>query len=292
MVNPAREAFEAELQAIDKRLASEGVDIPFRPLRAIMEFAKRGQLPVRLDSLDLPAGAPYTLQFLNAHVDAWYKRRYGDRLIISDFLSPGRMAILIRGDLWIVRFPVLAGTFRFVACATSHKLAPDEYDMFRCFQGMTPAYRDGLGLEDWKVALSAFWLGFQALSALSMVPPDAMTSAARVDHDAAVQCLATSPPHPGLSRWASLQATEKLLKAYLANVHANVPATHSLLSLTERAEQCGLSALPRELIGLVQCTAGVRYGEVQVERDEAVTAHHAALHLTHLICPQLQVRRT
>jgi hypothetical protein len=285
----SRAAFDAEIQQIDDDLRREGIDIPFRPLRAVAEFAKHHKVGIYLFFQPLPPDAPISTEYLSSHVQAWYSRLYGDRLRLWS-LSPGRMVIPIRGDLWHVRFPAIVGTVSFLACNAhdgAHTLDRGEYDIFQCFDGMTAAFRSALSQAELAVILRLFDRGIRAMSAVADLLPTDLTKAARADHDAAVQHLTGPHIHPGLSRWASHQAVEKLFKAFLEFKRASPPNIHPLSKLADRCTPLGLTPPPASLLDLVQCGAGVRYGEVVVSREEAVTAHHAALKASQVIASQL-----
>lgn len=287
-------SFEAAMREIDEALRSREVDIPDRFFGAIAEFAMRYQLQIPLRVPPLSPDAPYTSEFLVAHIGSWYERLHGERLVTRS-LSIGRMALLIRSDLWVVRFPVILGdSFSWVACnqhaVDEHSLDSGEYNIFQAFDGMSSAYWADLSPAELGVLLKIFTLGERALCLLSRVARTDLIHAARADHDAAVGHLAAPRPHSGLSRWASLQAVEKLLKAFLSSRPASFPPSHNLATLTRHAVQAGLSPPSPETIAQVQCEPGVRYGEVRVSRAAAVLAHHAALRATEVISPQLPAK--
>lgn len=99
------------------------------------------------------------------------------------------------------------------------------------------------------------------------------------DFDAAVNHLIEHSPQPGLSKWASLQVVEKLLKAYISTKGGSVEFIHKLQKLANEAVKLGLPEPPKDYIDLVQCPAGVRYGQIPVSVDEALLAHHISLEL-------------
>jgi HEPN domain-containing protein len=284
-------SFEAAMREIDEALRSREIDISDRFFGAIAEFVKRYHLQIPLRASPLSSDTPYTPEFLVAHIGAWYERLHGERLVTRS-LSIGRMALLIRNDLWVVRFPVIVGgPFSWVACnrhaIEEHSLDNDQYNIFQSFDGMSAAYWADLSPAELEVVLKLFSLGERALCSLSRVARTDLIHAARADHDAAVEHLAAPHPHSGLSRWASLQAVEKLLKAFLSSQQDSFPPSHNLATLTSRAVEAGLSPPSPEAIAQVQCEPGVRYGEERVSRADAVLAHHAALRATEVIAPQL-----
>jgi hypothetical protein len=80
----------------------------------------------------------------------------------------------------------------------------------------------------------------------------------------------------GPSKWASLQFTEKLMKSRLASSSVAFPKNHKLDELSRLLTTIGSNVGKRDL-DEIQCPAGVRYGDVSVDRDSALRAHIAAL---------------
>ncbi|MGA1870684.1 MAG: hypothetical protein ACMUJM_19290 [bacterium] len=84
-------------------------------------------------------------------------------------------------------------------------------------------------------------------------------------------------PQYGLSKWSSLQFSEKLLKSYLKYKGKAFPHSQDLLKLTKLAEDNGLPKFPKQAIDQVQCPAGVRYSDPPVTLKEAVRSHYASI---------------
>jgi hypothetical protein len=103
--------------------------------------------------------------------------------------------------------------------------------------------------------------------------------AAKADLRASVDRLLDSPPQFGQSRWASLQAAEKFLKAYLTEQDLRFPKTHDLKKLANLAHIRKYGGLPDGLLEPVQCDPGVRYDDSSTV-DDAIRAHRMAC----LIC--------
>lgn len=108
------------------------------------------------------------------------------------------------------------------------------------------------------------------------------------DLNAAVFHLTIRNRHHGLSKWASLQAVEKMLKAYLKRKVGDFKSGHVLEPLAQSAEKAGLIALDRRLLSATQCSANVRYGDDLVTLRCAVDAHHASLGLCGQVAYQLR----
>ena len=97
------------------------------------------------------------------------------------------------------------------------------------------------------------------------------------------------PPDYGGSRWHSLQAIEKFLKALLAFKGIAYPKGsqgHDIRKLSDLAS--AFVQAEKSLLDAVMCTAGVRYNEVPSTLQDAHNAHRAAILICHKIAIQLR----
>jgi len=141
----------------------------------------------------------------------------------------------------------------------------------------TEEYARSLNNDELTYLTNAFLLGFNARNEIDSVSESAFVKEAIGDIDVSVAHLFATPPQYGLSKWSSLQAVEKFLKAFIRQKGGTFEFTHNLEKLALAAESLGLRAIPRPLLNKIQCPAGVRYGDPEVTQVEAVDAHHAAL---------------
>ena len=100
---------------------------------------------------------------------------------------------------------------------------------------------------------------------------------AQGDLKSAVNFLFQEGPQIGAAKWACLQAVEKFLKGWIGTQGATIPKIHTLTQLNDLASSLGLSRVSDGDLAVVQCDAGVRYGEIVVSIEEAVAAFNAAL---------------
>jgi hypothetical protein len=100
---------------------------------------------------------------------------------------------------------------------------------------------------------------------------------AKADIKVTLSHLFSSPPNYGLSKWSSLQAVEKFIKAYIERRGNTPPFSHDLARLATDAELLGLPTVPRTDLAKIQCSADVRYGQIPVGLNEAVEAHQTAI---------------
>jgi hypothetical protein len=226
-------------------------------------------------------------------VGQWYERTYGDRLKIH--FGPGTIAILIRDDPWLVRFPLLYGEF-LPACVPDPQSWKGLHDaavlnVLDHIEGLTPGLRGTLSEAECADILRAFTHGFDALQALHRIGEKRFVHEAIGDQVSAVTCIFAEPPQYGASRWHSLQLVEKLLKCYIDSRGGKIPKRregHELKYVAEKAQEVGLASLDTSLIEAVQCYAKVRYGDVATSLTDAVEAHWASLEICRQIVPQIE----
>src|SRR6185369_5573987 len=105
--------FEALMSEVDAKLASEGKDIPGRPMLAMREVGLKYKVPIPIagDFSRLPPDlAPYAP--VSQAINKWYQEHYADRLKVDP--CPGKTVVRLDGDLYTLRVPLIFGTTRFV----------------------------------------------------------------------------------------------------------------------------------------------------------------------------------
>ena len=268
---PSEETFTQVMAQIDAEMRKEGIAIAGRSLRAPGKFtwAYRTWLMHR--------------DPLNQKIVDWFNGRYGDRMKID----PGwKIAVVIRGDLYQLRLPLVFGSVNVICSAEQFGITSqqklDRYqkptvNILDLLEGFTEDYAKSLTQEERTALTNAFFLGYNAQSEIDSVSESEFVKEAIGDIQVSVSHLFATPPQYGLSKWSSLQATEKFLKAFTKQQGGKIETIHNLEKLALAAESLGLPAIPRPLLKKIQCSAGVRYGEVAVTLVEAVEAHHVAL---------------
>lgn len=282
----SEEEFSSLMEGIDRELASEGVKITARPFMAGLRITKRYDIVLNACP---PRRAPMAGSFepleISIRVHDWVEKRYGQKLNIPFHI--GQVVMPLRGDLYIIKCPTTYGTVQFVcdphsfgqARETIGTNAPPICNIVDLVADLTPDFAGSLTAEEVVKIGVTFVNGMGAYSALRVVNDVEYVSESVGDFDAAVFHLMEHRPQAGLSKWATLQAVEKLIKAYIAQKGGIVKRTHSLHDLAAQAVTFGLPAPPKQYLDDVQCPAGVRYGEVAVSVEEAVKAHHVSLEM-------------
>jgi len=283
------------IEEIDEGFKKQNIPIFQRPLRAIREICIRQKISLSVIPHGPAVPGLYTGDSLVAHVHEWYKKRYGDRLKI-DF-SPGSTTVLIKGDPWKIKFPLLFGRAKFVFDPDLEKFKEEPIpkinepiiaNPLNCIEKFTTEIAKNLSREEMQEFAQFFVFAFETIQRLSEIRTKSFIPEARSDLYTAVDNIFTSPPNYGQSKWASLQFTEKLFKCFLALKNASYPRKHDLKLLANLAFQHGLQVIPVNIIKNIQCSAGVRYGEENVTLKEAIEAHHSSLRICSILAPAIK----
>jgi hypothetical protein len=287
-------AFQQHIDQIDRKLREASVPIPGRPIAALLEFSKLTGSELRICSLDRePLPGRYLGDDLSIRVAQWYEERYGDRILMDG--KEGQVVVLLRGEPWVMELPLILGGGsgpNFICGfgrATTLPAEPvlyrlgdvpppsSDYNVLDSIVGLTDGFAKALTSEECETILEGFLVGRTAYSRLSGSSRDGLLALVRGDLDAAVAHLTGNFSQTGLSQWASLQATEKVLKHYLETLVGSYKHGHKLVDLESQAVAAGLPPLDPTWLPAIQCPAGVRYGEICVSVEQAVAAHLASL---------------
>ena len=218
---------------------------------------------------------------ISEKVHGWYKRRYGDRL--KNVFVTGKMAFFIRNDVWVFGFPTIFGKVELFAHQTAsfprHTTdgTPAKYNVLDAIEGLPVGLRESLTDCELREVFDNFLLGMHANKGIQTLMGEVFVRNAIDDISAAVEHLRSEHPNCGLSKWSSLQAAEKIIKAAIRKLGGSFTNSHSLVKLTEQAVAAGISDSWSDFIPAIQCQAAVRYGEVLCSLTEAMDAHHASL---------------
>jgi hypothetical protein len=276
------------MEWVDSRLREDGTSIPGRPSRAmsILAVELREPFVTPYPERALLEGC-YTGDDLTMRVEEWFDRRYGERLKID--MSPGRAVILIRNDPWVLKLPLIVGTWEIVtedpprdppdnfARITNPGAPPNKHNCLRSIVDMPDALRSSLRPRERGEILLLFEMCFEVFHGLNDLRESRLVIQSLASIDAAVDHLLGARRNPPLAKWASLQTAEKMLKEYIRAKGARFKHAHDLEVLANHAESLGLPHVGRTQLAEIQCAAGVRYGDVAVSVSEAVQAHLASI---------------
>ena len=283
--SPRNEAeFLKFIEDIDSDLKKNNMLIFQRPIHAIREACLRLGVSLNVVPHGKAIQGIYHGDSLVAHIQDWYQKQYGDRLKIN--FSPGSAAILIKGDPWKIDFPLIYGKIKFVfdPDLAKYEKLPDTAvnetlyaNAFRSIKGFTPELAKSLTREEILRIKNIYMFSLYAIQYLFEIKSKPFIPEARSDLEAAVNNLFITHPHYGQSKWSSLQFAEKMFKCFLKTKNVSFMKNHNLLELSKLARQNGMPIIPDEIISVIQCPAGARYGEISVSMMDAIKAHHGSL---------------
>ena len=275
--------FNELMLRIDSQLSAEGIKIFRRP-----SYARR--------TISKEFGITFVLPFESKEqqrIGDWYKLQYGDRLKINPI--PGRMAFLINNDVWVFRFPIIGGTFQIVAAniIRTSQIDPREKLPILNVLDSIEHLPEGLCLSLTDKQLEDirgyFILGYEALLfGLNFFRKDVLISSARADIDVSINHMVNPNPEYGLSKWSSLQASERILKTLIERLGEKYPNTHVLSKLVKIIQEKGIELEIDNLIGKIQCNAAIRYGQEPCTLLDAIDAHHAVFKVAMQVIKELQ----
>ena len=278
--------FLSVMEQVDAELQNEQVPIHARSLHAILKVGKRvgenlviGPLP------KTPVENVYSGLSLSTRIVGWYERRYRDRMKVDPC---SYTAVMVREDVYKMRLPYFAGSLELICRPDlmGEDLGPRiktggrpvTVNILDSIEGLTKHYAESLRDEELRELANRYVMALHAVELIKVASQHfSLVPEARGNMTNAVELLFSTPPQYGLSKWESLQAAEKVLKAFISAKGAKFKFTHILEDLALPAELLGLPMIPRAELRDIQCSPQVRYGDIPVSPREAVKAHQAAL---------------
>lgn len=273
---------EEILEDIDAQLRSENIPIPGRPLKAMLIFAKKFDISIPVTS-PIPGTTHESYNYwpVTKFIHHWFDHRYGDRLKI--YFGPGNCAFFLRGDPWFFQFPKFWGTYRLRASVEnnsdelSEKENTDIYNIVESIPNLPIGLRKSITKDELQDMLDIFCLGFNTLNLLEHRNDLELIKSAKIDLNSAVSQLMSTKDEFGHSKWSTLQATEKVLKALIDNEGNTYKKIHDLTKLAGQLKSTSLASAIQCDLHEIQCSPRIRYGDEPTTIEDAMTAHHASL---------------
>ena len=279
--NLSEAEFDAVMTEIDAELRLENDRIVGRELKGWIKYCQRFKV-------GSPLGDP-----LSTRIIKWFEVLYGERLSLdADF---GKSIAVIRGDAYRMRCFRFYGVM-YVICSAYvigrkiHQITPQGVDrpvanvIDGSVEGLTPDLARRLSQPEcdelllrYKRAFGAFSSMEGALSARYGGRDAPYIKEAMDDLLDASESFLLRRPNYGQSNWASLQATEKVIKSYILEKGGTHGKIHRLNELCDAAYQVALPHVEATLIDAIQCKPDVRYDSASVSKDKALSAYEAAL---------------
>lgn len=284
--------FEEFMNIINQELIDDGVPIPARQISGFCEACKKLQISM---PLSLPERQPKEGCFdgldLGIRIKQYFEEIYGEKLKM-DF-SPGSIAVLIKEDVYKIKFPKIYG--QFILTADPRNIDIEEFkidgkpalNVLAYIDGITGKRAEKLTDEELKEILELFIKSQNCFELLQTFRGNFLFTEIIGDFSASTQHLVHTPPQLGLSRWSSLQALEKTIKAFTKSKGLGFKRVHILSEIASEAEKVGLKPLTREQLEIVQCSPSIRYESSDQTIKKAVAAQHTAIDLCFEIVKQI-----
>lgn len=285
---------------IDAHFQREGVPIHARQIQALSEVSKRFKICVIGGPLRTgPVPGVYEGESLSAHILHWFDQRYGERLKV-DF-SIGYSVVVLRGEAWLVRFPLMYGAVTVICDRDLQK----SYNSFVVSKGGEPQQKAMLNLlqlieklpqglanlftdDELRELLNYFIFANKTFSTIrDSCSGNELAAGSVADLETSARFAVGNFHGYGQSLWASLQTAEKILKFFIASKGEKFPQIHDLTKLALQAYGLGLSQIDAALIERVQCKAGVRYEQRKYPIQKVVDAHQGALQIVYIVTESL-----
>lgn len=257
--------FSAFMEEVNVCLKKEEVPIFARPLQAFPIICKRGGFSLSL------------AEPLAERIKVWFDSQYGERIKVD--MSLGYGPVVIQGDLYKMRSPWLITGGQIVCTTDKVKQvgAVPIVNVLEFIDGLTDQRANALTASELQ-SLQQEFIQCQTLFVdLRYVQNDDAFKIALGNIKGAVDFLFQEKPQTNEARWACLQAVEKFLKGWISKNGGTFSNIHILARLNDLATNLGLIKVSDVDLALVQCSPGVRYGEIPVTIEEVVDAFNAAL---------------
>lgn len=272
-------AFDQMMRGIDDQLAAEGVKITARSWRAIAVVGQRYGISIPVVMGRSP-GPPELERWrlLSDKIHGWYDQTYAERMAVN--MSPGSAIVEIGGDLFEVCLPRIYGSFRallsrkFLDLPKIGRNEPIGINLVQQVVGLTEPRAMRVSDAELQELGQRFFAGLIGYTVLESNGAQAMIAMVRGDAETAVAKLLDRGERWAESKWASLQATEKLIKVALTLEGTKFPRSHNLNEIAALL-QCSAKADVLQKCPIVQCSPAARYGEEAVTRTDAVEALNA-----------------
>ncbi|HDS1637816.1 TPA: HEPN domain-containing protein [Stenotrophomonas maltophilia] len=282
------EEFDAMMTSLDSRFSAMGIEPRHRGMRASQQVS----WTLKLDGTPIlggppDRGPPFGPRDLLAKVHDWYSDHYGDAMKI-DF-SPGSFLVVVNGNLWRVRLPMIMGEGRLVVnrdLSIAQKdgvgRGPAIHNVLCSVEGLTQPMANKLSDQELAFFFHAFAHGWQAIMTLDSLGGHALFSEAKADFRHSVDAIASRREY-GKARWEAAQCAEKLLKGLLAREGHSYPKDagkgHDHVHLGKLLEEKLGIRISEEILTALKTSPAVRYGEEASTLEQAMASHSALLAL-------------
>lgn len=280
--------FDAMMVSVDRHLALHNLKPAQRSTMAMRLVSMAFHLGTPMFGVMPPRDAPFSDTDLLPRVIEWYEANFG-QMTQSD-ISPGSAVLWLHGTYRRIKVPMLLGGFdltinRNLDVGAKHGMYagnPPPINALSLVADMTSAYASRLSDDELAFIGKEVITSLEAIWVLDGLSGHELFEQARGDYSHAVEALLAGN-HLSKARWDTAQCAEKVLKGLLARAGHKYPTFgakgHDILELGRLVtEKLGL-AIPDSALRSIQCSPSVRYGEMNVDQNEAYCSHKDLLSL-------------
>ncbi|MEO7067392.1 MAG: hypothetical protein ABI114_10825 [Rhodanobacter sp.] len=279
--------YDIMMSSVDNHLASHGLPPNQRALRAsrlVSVALKLGGIP--LLGVGVLRGVPYGPTDLGPRVFDWYSDNYGERNKID--WSPGSVVMTLHRSLWRIRMPMIMGTVEFIIArdldigekGNFTGRHPPKCNVLHEVEGLTQSYANRLSDHDLIHIFQEFQNGYASIGYLNDLHGHDLFDQARGDYKQSVDTLMDGRTL-SKARWDNAQCAEKIFKGLLARdghpFPTNARQGHDIAHLGGLLKQHLGIELPESSLRTITCLPAARYGEINVDANEAWTSHKELL---------------
>lgn len=286
--------FNAMMMALDQHLAVKGLRPAQRAFNATRLISMAFKFSAPILGGRGPRGEPFGPTDLMARVFEWYDATFGERNKIE--FSPGSTVMVLRGTYWRIRMPFIQGSFdvvisrnlQFGAVDGVASNTPEPINALQSVEDLTQAYANSLTDEELIYIFNEVAGGYHAVMALESLRGHALFDQARGDYRHSVEALLAGH-HLSKARWDNAQCAEKVLKGLLSRAGHSYPTKgasgHDILELGRLVNKNLGVNIPEGCLRSIHCPTIVRYGEMNVDQNEAYTSHKDLLTMLRILDP-------
>lgn len=284
-----REEFERLIVEIDRELDDRNLPFYQRPMHAfstlVDKLDPKGMFPIT--SKDFNDSDDFSNEAIFTQVNNWYEGTYGDRTKIH--MGPGSYILIIKGEPWKVELPLAYGRNNFTidsdlekveryVVANDGKKVPSTNILWHV-EDITRKIALSLSDEEREIILQDYMFALNSVQFLRDLKGVPYMEQGMNDYEMAIHNIFYKYPDYNNAKWSALQFAEKTIKSKLKQHNDEFfKRIHNLSDLSQDLEEIGID-VSKELLSHIQCSAGVRYGEQKVTRNEAVLAIRSSLSL-------------
>jgi hypothetical protein len=279
--------FDDMMVSVDRHLAVHNLKLHQRAIYAsrLVSIAL-GYNGVPILGAHIDRGAPFSPADTLQRVFEWYRENYGERNKVN--FSPGSVVMNLHATYWRLKMPFVRGSIpliidRDLTLGNGEGVyrgpAPPRNVLLQV-ENLTQAYATRLSDDELSYIWSEFHQGWDAVSCLTDLRGHELFNQARGDYAQSVETLLDARTL-SKARWDTAQCAEKIFKGLLARAGHGFPTSrgkgHDIAHLGGLMKQHFGLNISTGSLAAIHCPPMVRYGEMNVDPNEAWTSHKELL---------------